>query len=47
ITTPSLSQVRQNFPAECEAGVTCMVNLELYASGVFVYAEKGSMQRSS
>ncbi|XP_026508601.1 ferritin heavy chain A-like [Terrapene carolina triunguis] len=30
------SQVRQNFPAECEAGVTCMVNLELYASGVFL-----------
>ncbi|XP_065272923.1 ferritin heavy chain A-like [Emys orbicularis] len=30
------SQVRQNFPAECEAGVTCMVNLELYASGVYL-----------
>ncbi|XP_050778704.1 ferritin heavy chain B-like [Gopherus flavomarginatus] len=26
----------QNFPAECEAGVNCMVNLALYASGVYL-----------
>ncbi|XP_077687293.1 ferritin heavy chain A-like [Eretmochelys imbricata] len=30
------SQVRQNFHVECEAAVNCMVNMELYASYVYL-----------
>uniref|UniRef100_A0A8C0IV18 Ferritin n=1 Tax=Chelonoidis abingdonii TaxID=106734 RepID=A0A8C0IV18_CHEAB len=30
------SQVRQNFHAECEAAVNHLVNLELYASYVYL-----------
>uniref|UniRef100_A0A8C4WCQ5 Ferritin n=1 Tax=Gopherus evgoodei TaxID=1825980 RepID=A0A8C4WCQ5_9SAUR len=30
------SQVRQNFHADCEAAVNCMVNMELYASYVYL-----------
>lgn len=30
------SQVRQNFHAECEAAVNRLVNLELYASYVYL-----------
>ena len=33
--TGKISQVRQNFHQECEAGVNKQINLELYASYVY------------
>uniref|UniRef100_A0A452J6W5 Ferritin n=1 Tax=Gopherus agassizii TaxID=38772 RepID=A0A452J6W5_9SAUR len=36
LNSASTSQVRQNFHAECEASVNHLVNLECYASYVYL-----------
>lgn len=42
----AVSQVRQNFHEECEAGINKQINMELYASYVYLsMVRKFSLQR--